>query len=171
MKHPGVKTRFMIDDETGTLVDVSTWLNSVNGSSDTEFHDATTFQPDVVGSAIKDEIPGFASKGLSLAGLYSDEVDELFSAIEGKQGLAYFYAPDDPNYHSGISGVCSCGSFSGPQSEVGGMVTFTAELKLQTRVFEKGTQAVPIVPPVATTARRDEYKKRLERPARAAVAA
>jgi hypothetical protein len=142
-KHPAIKTRFQLDNASGTLTDISTWLTSVQGSSDTDFLDATTFQPDVVGSALKDEIPGFASKGYSLSGMWSEAVEAFFSAIEGDQNLEYEYRPDDPNMNSSITGLCSCGSYSGPQSEVNGLVTFTAELRVQTRSFNQGSAGSP----------------------------
>lgn len=143
MKHPGIKTRFELDNAAGTLTDISTWLTSVQGSSDTDFLDATTFQPDVVGSAIKDEVPGFATKAYSLAGMWSEEVEAFFSGIEGEQNLEFRYKPDDPNMNSSITGTCSCGSYSGPQSDVSGMVTFTAELRVQTKVFNQGSAGSP----------------------------
>lgn len=143
MAHAGVKTRFKLDNAAGTLTDISTWLTSVQGSSDTEFQDATTFQPDASGTAIKNEIPGFSSKGLSLSGMWTETVEAFFSAIEGLQNLEYEYKPDDPNMNSSITGTCSCGSYSGPQSDVNGLVTFTAELRVQTRSFNVGSAGSP----------------------------
>ena len=143
MAHAGVKTRFRLDNASGTLVDLSTKLTSVQGSGDTEFLDATTFQPDVVGSAIKNEIPGFSSKGFSLSGMWDEVVEAHFTAIEGMQGLEYEYKPDDPSVTGSISGTCSCGSYSGPQSDVNGLVTFTAELRVQTRTYNAGSGSFP----------------------------
>jgi hypothetical protein len=134
MAHAGIKTRFQLDNAAGTLTDISTYLDSVQGSSDTEFLDGTTFQPDAV-TAIKNEIPGFASKGLSLSGKWTEAAEVFFSAIEGKQNLDYRYTPDDPNITTSITGTCSCGSYSGPQSSVDGIVTFTVELRVQTRAL------------------------------------
>lgn len=143
MAHAAIKTRFKIDNASGTLTDISTKLTSIQGSGDTEFLDATTFQPDAVGSALKNEIPGFSSKGLSLAGMWDETVEALFSAIEGRQNLEYEYKPDDPNMNSSITGTCSCGSYSGPQTDVNGLVTFTAELRVQTRSFNQGSAGSP----------------------------
>jgi hypothetical protein len=143
MAHAGVKTRFRLDNASGTLTDISTYLDSVQGSSDTEFLDGTTFQPDVVGSAIRNEIPGFATKGLSLSGKWTEAAETFFSAIEGLQGLEYQYSPDEPNVTGSISGTCSCGSYSGPQSSVDGIVTFTVELRVQTRTFNAASGSFP----------------------------
>jgi hypothetical protein len=143
MAHVGVKTRFKLDNASGTLTDISTYLDSVQGSSDTEFLDGTTFQPDAVGSALRNEIPGFATKGLSLSGKWTEAAETFFSAIEGRQNLEYEYKPDDPNVNSSITGTCSCGSYSGPQSSVDGIVTFTAELRVQSRSWNVGSAGSP----------------------------
>jgi hypothetical protein len=142
MAHAGIKTRFKLDNAAGALTDISTYLDSVQGSSDTEFLDGTTFQPDAV-TAIKNEIPGFATKGFSLSGKWTEAAEAFFSAIEGDQNLEYEYKPDDPNITSSITGLCSCGSYSGPQSSVDGVVTFTVELRVQTRSFNQGSAGSP----------------------------
>lgn len=143
MAHVGVKTRFRLDNASGVLTDISTYLDSVQGSSDTEFLDGTTFQPDVVGSALRNEIPGFATKGLSLSGKWTEAAEAFFSAIEGRQGLEYQYSPDEPNVTGSISGTCSCGSYSGPQSSVDGIVTFTVELRVQSRTYNAASGSFP----------------------------
>jgi hypothetical protein len=140
MAHAGVKTRFELDNASGTLTDISTYLDSVQGSSDTEFLDGTNFQPDEVGSAIRNEIPGFATKGMSLSGKWTEAAEAFFSAIEGMQNLEYRYKPDDPNVTGSITGTCSCGSYSGPQSSVDGIVTFTVELRVQSREYNAGSE-------------------------------
>jgi hypothetical protein len=142
MAHAGIKTRFKLDNAAGALTDISTYLDSIQGSSDTEFLDGTTFQPDAV-TAIKNEIPGFATKGLSLSGKWTEAAEAFFSAIEGEQNLEYEYKPDDPNMNSSITGTCSCGSYSGPQSSVDGIITFTVELRVQSRSFNQGSAGSP----------------------------
>jgi hypothetical protein len=133
MAHAGIKTRFKLESAAGVLTDISTYLDNIQGSSDTEFLDGTTFQPDAVGTGIKDEIPGFATKGLSLSGKWTEASEVFFSAIEGLQNLSYQYRPDDPNTTATIIGLCSCGSYSGPQSSVDGVITFSVELRVKTR--------------------------------------
>jgi hypothetical protein len=142
MAHAGIKTRFKLDNAAGALTDISTYLDSIQGSSDTEFLDGTTFQPDAV-TAIKNEIPGFATKGLSLSGKWTEAAEAFFSAIEGEQNLEYEYKPDDPSMNSSITGTCSCGSYSGPQSSVDGIITFTVELRVQSRSFNQGSAGSP----------------------------
>jgi hypothetical protein len=135
MAHRGIQTRFKIDDAAALLTDVSTYLDSVQGSSDTEFLDGTNFQPDAV-NPVKNEIPSYASKGYSLTGKWSQEAHAHWSAIEGMQNLNYEYRPDDPNVDVSISGTCSCGSYSGPQSSVDGIITYSVELRVQTQETE-----------------------------------
>jgi hypothetical protein len=142
MAHAGIKTRFKLDNAAGALTDISTYLDSIQGSSDTEFLDGTTFQPDAT-TAVKNEIPGFATKGFSLSGKWTEAAEAFFSAIEGEQNLEYEYKPDDPNMNSSITGTCSCGSYSGPQSSVDGIITFTCELRVQSRSFNQGSAGSP----------------------------
>lgn len=132
MAHKGIKTRFKIDDELGALTDVSTYLDSVNGSSDTEFLDGTNFQPDVT-NPIKNEVPSFAAKGYSLTGKWSEAAHNFWSVIEGLQNLEYEYRPDDDSTNVVIRGTCSCGSYSGPQASVDGIITYSVELRVQTQ--------------------------------------
>lgn len=135
MAHRGIQTRFKIDNASGTLTDVSTYLDSVQGSGDTEFLDGTNFQPDA-DNPLKNEIPGFASKGFSLTGKWSAAAHAHWSAIEGMQNLEYEYRPDDPNVDINIRGTCSCGSYSGPQASVDGIITYSVELRVQTQETE-----------------------------------
>jgi hypothetical protein len=134
MAHAGIKTRFHLDDETGTLTDISTYLDSIQGSGDTEFLDGTTFQPDAT-TPIRDDVPGFASKGLSLTGKWTAAAEAFFAGIDGMQNLRYVYRPDDANVDIAIEGLCSCGSYSGPQSSVDGIITFSVELRVKTRTL------------------------------------
>jgi hypothetical protein len=135
MAHRGIQTRFKIDDATGALTDVSTYLDSVEGSGDTEFLDGTNFQPDAV-VPLKNEIPGFSAKGYSLTGKWSEAAHHHWIAIEGMQGLEYEYRPDDPNVDISIRGTCSCGSYSGPKTSVDGITTYSVELRVQTQETE-----------------------------------
>lgn len=130
----GVGASFKLDNDSNVLTDISTYLDSIQGSSDTDELDGTTFQPGVASPA-KNIVPGFSTKGYSLGGKWSAAAETFFSAIEGDQGLDYEYGPDGTS--SGkpkISGTCSCFSYSGPQSSVDGITTFTVELRVSTRV-------------------------------------
>ena len=144
MAHAGIRSRFRLADKDGTLTDVSTYLDNVAGSSDQEWLDGTTFQPDAE-SPLKDEIPGFATKSKSLSGKWTVNSEVFFTGIEGKQNLAYEETPaEGDGVGLVITGVCSCGSYSGPQYDVNGVVTFTAELRITTRQVLVGSPGSPI---------------------------
>lgn len=129
----GIGTYFAIDNASGVLTNVSTYLDSVQPSSDPDDLDGTTFQPGVAAPA-RVKVPGFRTRSISLTGKWTPAADTFFSAIEGLQDLNYEYGPEGEG--SGdyrISGVCSCLSFTGPQSSVDGVTTFAVELNADTR--------------------------------------
>jgi hypothetical protein len=129
----GIGTSFKLDNVSAVLTDISTWLTSVQSSSDTDRLDGTAFQPNVA-VPVKTEVPGFSTKSYSLSGLWSPTVEVHFSAIEGRQGLNYQHGPQGTTVgQTKISGLCSCFSYSGPQGEVGSLQTFTAELSVVSR--------------------------------------
>ena len=136
MAHPGIKSRFKLENAAGSLQDISIYLDGVNGASSTDFIDGTTFQPDAVGTALKNEIPSFATKSKSLSGKWTEESETFFSGIEGLQNLSY---EERPAHGDGvditITGLASCGSYSGPIYGTDGVGTFTAELRIQTRTL------------------------------------
>jgi len=126
----GIGTSFKLDNAVGgVLTQVATYLDSVQGSSDQDELDGTTFQPGVA-VPLKNLVPGFASKGFSLSGKWSQASDSFFNGIEGKQGLNYEYRPEGTGTgKQKIYGLCNCLSYSGPQSSVDGITTFTVELR------------------------------------------
>lgn len=129
----GVGASFKLDNASNVLTQIATFLDSIQGSSDTDQLDGTTFQPGVAAPA-KNIIPGFSTKGYSLSGKWSAASETFFAGIEGFQGLDYEYGPDGTAVgKTKISGLCSCYSYSGPQSSVDGITTFTVELSVSTR--------------------------------------
>ena len=129
----GIKTSFKLDNAADVLTDISTYLDGVEGSSDTDEIDGTTFQP-AVAVPLKTILAGFSSKGLSLSGKWTPAAETFFSGIESKQGLDYEYGPGGTAVGATkITGQCACLSYSGPQSSVDGITTFTAELRVSSR--------------------------------------
>lgn len=129
----GVGASFKLDSSVNVLTDISTYLDSIQGASDTDQLDGTTFQPGV-SPAIKNLIPGFTTKSFSLSGKWTAASEAFFAAIEGFQGLDYEYGPDGTSTgKTKISGTCACYSYSGPQSSVDGITTFTCELTVASR--------------------------------------
>jgi len=129
----GIGTSFKLDNAANVLTDISTYLDGIDGSSDQDEVDGTTFQPGV-SVPIKNIIPGFATKGFSLSGKWSPAAETFFSGIESKQGLDYEYGPGGTAVgQTKITGLCSCLSYTGPQSSVDGITTFTVELRVSSR--------------------------------------
>jgi hypothetical protein len=130
----GVGASFKLDNSVGTLTDISVYLDGIDGSSDADELDATTFQPNVA-APVKDIISGPRTRAYSLSGKWIAAAETFFSAIEGLSNLDYEYGPDGTTTGKvKISGLCNCLSYSGPQSSVDGITTFTAEVRATTRV-------------------------------------
>lgn len=129
----GNKTSFKLDNAAGVLTDISTYLDGVEGSADTEELDGTTFQP-AVAVPLKEIIYGFSEKGLTLSIKWTAAAETFFSAIETLQNLDYEYGPEGTAAgKTKIFGTCNAGSWSGPSSGVGAITTASMELKVNTR--------------------------------------
>jgi hypothetical protein len=116
-----------------TLTDVSAYLNKISGASNADQLDATVFQPNVA-APIKTKIPGTTERSFSLGGPWTASAETFFAAIEGEQNLEYEYGPEGTT--SGkkkIYGHCNCISYSGPQSDVSGITSFTCEIAVTSR--------------------------------------
>jgi hypothetical protein len=127
---------------------VSTWLDGITPSSDADELDGTTFQPGVA-APIKEIIAGFRTRALSLSSKWIPAAEIFFSQLEGQTGVAYVYGPlgnDDDMI--GISGLCTCLSWTGPIATVDGIITATAELRATTR--EVGTFDAGDITPIPT---------------------
>jgi hypothetical protein len=130
----GAGTSFKLHNSSAVLTDISTLLDGVDGSSDADELDGTTFQPGVA-APIKNIIPGFRTRGYTLSGKWSSTAEDFFAAIEGFQNLSYEYGPEGTaTGKKKISGTCNCLSYTGPQSSVDGITTFQVELRVNTRV-------------------------------------
>jgi hypothetical protein len=129
----GIGTSFKLENSVGVLTDISTYLDGVDGSSDPDRLDGTTFQPNVA-APVKIEIPGFRTRGFSLSGKWTAAAEAFFSAIEGLENLDYEYGPEGSLAgDTKIFGTCTCLSYTGPQSSVDGIETFQAELNVISR--------------------------------------
>lgn len=130
----GIGTSFKLENSVGVLTDISTYLDGVDGSSDPDRLDGTTFQPNVA-APVKVEIPGFRTRGFSLSGKWTAAAETFFAAIEGFENLDYEYGPEGTEAgDTKISGTCTCLSYTGPQSAVDGVTTFSVEINVVTRV-------------------------------------
>src|SRR5262245_30239573 len=119
----GIGASFKIDNGSSpsTLTDVSTYLDNIQGTSDVERLDTTTFQPNVA-NPLKTEIAGGRTRGFTLTGKWVPAAETFFSAIEGAENLLYEYGPEGTATGDvKITGLCTCLSYSGPQSSVSGI--------------------------------------------------
>lgn len=131
----GIGASFKLDDGSSpsTLTDISTYLDNIQGNSSPERLDGTTFQPDIA-TPLKTELRGFDTKGFSLTGKWTAAAETFFSAVEGAENLQYEYGPEGTTTgKKKISGRCNCLSYSGPQSAVTGVTTFSVELSVTSR--------------------------------------
>jgi hypothetical protein len=153
MAFAGIRAFLELGDGAGGKVNVSTYLDGITPSSDTDELDGTTFQPGVA-APTKQIIAGFRTRALSLSCKWTPEAEVFFTGIEGKTGLPYTYGPlgSDAGM-TGITGICNCLSWTGPDSKVDGVITATCELRCDTRelgVFDGSGVVTPA--PAATGA-------------------
>lgn len=135
MAKRGIGASFKIEDgaSPSVLTDVSTYLDNIQGTSNPDRLDGTTFQPGVA-SPLKVEVRGFDTKGFTLTGKWSAAAETFFSALEGAENLNYEYGPEGTSTGSKkITGTCNCISYSGPQAGVSSIITFTVELSVLSR--------------------------------------
>lgn len=118
------------------LTDVSGYLDNIQGGSDVTRLDTTVFQPDVA-APLETEIAGGRKRSYTLTGKWSAAAETFFSALEGSEGVSYQYGPEGTT--SGkkkITGACNVLNYSGPQSAVNGITTFTVELNVTSRTVD-----------------------------------
>lgn len=133
----GIGASFQIEDgaSPSTMTDVSGYLNNIQPSSNPDRLDATVFQPNVA-APLKTEIRGFDVKGFTLTGVWTSAAETFFSGLEGANGVNYIYGPDGTvTGKPKIYGTCNCLSYSGPQSAVSGITSFTVELSVTSRAI------------------------------------
>lgn len=132
----GIGASFKLEDgaSPSTLTDISTYLDNIQGTSDVDKLDATTFQPNVA-SPLKSEIAGFRTRGFTLTGKWTAAAETFFSAVEGAEGINYEFGPEGTTTgKTKISGTCNVLNYSGPQASIDSIETFTCEISVVTRV-------------------------------------
>jgi hypothetical protein len=151
MAFAGIRAYLELGDGAAGTTDVSTFLDGITPSSDTDELDGTTFQPGVA-APTKQIIAGFRTRALSLSVKWTPEAETFFSGIEGKTGLAYNYGPlGSDTGMTGITGICNCLSWTGPVSTVDGVITGTVELRCDTRVLGVFDATGAVTPAVQAT--------------------
>ncbi len=129
----GIRAYLALGNASNLLTGVSEYLDSIQGSSDTDQLDGTTFQPGVQ-SPIRVQIPGFTTRTTALSGKWTTAAETFFNSIDGLLDRLYEYGPDDnTSGKTKISGTCNVSGYTGPQSEVGSITTFSLNLNINSR--------------------------------------
>lgn len=132
MASKGVGAGFKIDSSVNVLTDVSSYIRSIDPSTNVSRINIATLQPDVA-APIAPEIAGTRTRGYSLRCLFSKAAFQFFSAIEGMDGLDFEHGPD--GFTAGdlkISGVCNCLNvpFPGAAADGDTVQEFTVEISV-----------------------------------------
>lgn len=143
MPHRGAGASFKLGaaggSPGGSMTEVATWLTEIGGDAATDELDATTFEPDAT-APVKRTLFGATDRTYTLTGLWDATVETFFEALEGEEDVPYQHGPLGDNAGKPkISGLCNVGSWSGPQQQVLGLITFSITLKVTSRTV--GTMA------------------------------
>lgn len=137
MPHRGAGASFKLGvaggSPGGTMTEVSIWCNEITGDAATDELDATTFDPDAT-QPTKTILFGATDRTNTLNGLWNEDVEDFFTALDGAEDVPYEYGPlgDDAGKPM-ISGLCNVGAWSGPAQTATGLITFTVTVKPSTR--------------------------------------
>jgi len=116
------------------LTEVAIYLDSISPKVSADKLDGTVFQPGVANPK-KDMIPGFSTESWSLKGKWSAAAHTAFRALNGQTAVPYQYGPDGTTAgKTKITGLCNISGYSGPDSSVAGITTFTVDMDVTTSV-------------------------------------
>ncbi len=86
----GKDSVFKLDNASGSLTDISTYVNNVDFPESTDVSETTT-----LGADNKTYIAGLKDATISLAGLWDATADAIFGAVVGQSAtLSYEYSPE-----------------------------------------------------------------------------
>jgi hypothetical protein len=129
----GVGTSLKLTIAT-VVTEVAVFLDSISPKVSPDKLDGTVFQPGVANPK-KDMIAGFSTEVWSLKGKWSAAAHTAFRAINGVMAVPYTYGPDGTTAgKTKISGLCNMSGYSGPDSSVAGITTFTIDMDVTTSV-------------------------------------
>jgi hypothetical protein len=115
------------------MTEVAIWLNEIGGDAATDELDASVFDPDAT-QPTKTILFGATDRTYNLTGLWNEDAEDFFSALEGGVDVPYAHGPLGDNAGKPkISGLCNVGAWSGPQQTATGLITFSATVKPSTR--------------------------------------
>ena len=137
--------------------DISDFLTNVAPSEDPDEIDATTFR-----NPSKRLLPGYSTIGYTLTVVHSKESFDFFSSLRGAKDVAFEYGPEGLlTGDTLITGTCNVFSVPDPTADVGGVTTYSVELRILTRT-------VGTVPVVAGTSRGGSTLPKAKKAGRAA---
>jgi hypothetical protein len=122
----GKDSAFKLDNSSGTLTDISTYVNSVDFPETADVAETTT-----LGDSSKSYIVGLKDATISIAGLWDSTVDGILGAVVGQSAtLSFEYSPEGTaSSKIKYTGECILTSYS-QSSPVGDVVGFSADLQV-----------------------------------------
>lgn len=122
----GKDSAFKLDNASGTLTDISTYVNSVDFPETADVAETTT-----LGDSSKSYIVGLKDATLSIAGLWDSTVDGILGAVVGQSAtLSFEYSPEGTTGGNiKYTGECILTSYS-QSSPVGDVVSYSADFQV-----------------------------------------
>lgn len=122
----GKDSVFKLDNSSGTLTDISTYVNSVDFPETADVAETTT-----LGDGSKSYIVGLKDATLSISGLWDSTLDGILGAVVGQSAtLSFEYSPEGTTGGNiRYTGECIVTSYS-QSSPVGDVVGFSADMQV-----------------------------------------
>lgn len=107
---------------------ISVYCDAVNAANNQDEQDGTTFQPDVANPK-KTILYGFEDKRYTVSGKWSQAADDALVPLMGLEDIEFVYgAQGHASGQNRRHGQCNTGKYTGPQSTVNGVTTFSFEI-------------------------------------------
>jgi len=126
----GKDSVFKIDNDGGTLTDISAYVNSVDFPQTVDVAETT-----VLGKDNKTYIVGLKDATLSIAGLWDSTLDGILGVVLGQSAtLSFEYSPEGTTAGNvKYTGECILTSYS-KNSPVGDVVSYSADFQVSDAV-------------------------------------
>jgi len=126
----GKDSVFKIDNDGGTLTDISAYVNSVDFPQTVDVAETT-----VLGKDNKTYIVGLKDATLSIAGLWDSTLDGILGVVLGQSAtLSFEYSPEGTGAGAvKYTGECILTSYS-KNSPVGDVVSYSADFQVSDAV-------------------------------------
>ena len=122
----GKDSVFKLDNSSGTLTDISSYINSVDFPETADVAETT-----VLGDGNKTYIVGLKDATIAIAGLWDSTIDGILGAVVGQSAtLSFEYSPEGTG--SGAikyTGECILTSYA-QSSPVGDVVAYSADFQV-----------------------------------------